>query len=102
MGNVTTLPVSPAAESVLDAYLDTISAGYNNLIDVGRFDRESAQMMVGFFSAATITFRALCNEGLAAQFERAANDLRYDWRSFPRVIPALYEAIKRDRQRSGQ
>ena len=102
MDKVTALPVSPASESLLDAYSGAIADGYNKLLDLGQFDRESAQMMVGFLSEATITFRTMCNEALAARFEHAADNLRNDWRSFKHVIPALWAAINSDRQASGQ
>lgn len=98
MDKVKALPASPASESLLDAHMGAIADGYNRLLDVGQFDRESVQMMVGFLSAATITFRTLCNEALAVRFEHAANDLRNDWRTLPHVIPDLCAALNSDRR----
>lgn len=75
------------------AYRSALADGYNATVELGRFDCASAQVMVGFMSAAVIALRLAGDEAWASLIECSAQRLSDDWERYEREIPALTSAL---------
>lgn len=83
------LPVKSKTVSMRDAYHSGLADAWNAQVDVGRINREAANTMIGYLSAATIAFRVTGDETAATIFEKAGKALLADWRNFERSLRKL-------------
>lgn len=74
-------------------YLEAIAEGYNSTKAVGRFDKATVNVMVGFLSAATIAFRATGDEEWAELLEECATKLNKDWKQYEELVVALHAKL---------
>lgn len=69
--------------------LDCLPVAFNQLVDIGQVDKESAATVVGYLSAASVALRVLGNEKAALRFEQSAFRIKADWRLFEVEVRAL-------------
>lgn len=81
------------SQRLLHAYRQVIGEAYNRTVDIGRYDRHTANVMTGFLSAATVALRPSGQEPWAARFEQAGHRLNEDWTCYQTEVVALCAAI---------
>lgn len=95
MAQLFKLDIANDRPSLIDAYHEALVDGFNALVKVGEFDRESALTVVGFLSAATIALRVIGHETIARRFECDAERISDNWTSLETVVRDLCQWLSK-------
>lgn len=85
---------------MLQAYRQGICDGFNAVCDCGRINKDVANVMVGYLSAAVVGLRIAGNEKWASKLEQCARRLNNDWTCYERAMRGLITEIDADESQS--
>lgn len=94
MGSVHNLVTKHQAPSLIQELMNGLIEGFNRLVDTGKVDKNAANLMVGYLSAAVIALRVTGNAGHAEMFYSTASRIHADWRSFEHEVRTLVAALQ--------
>lgn len=91
--SVLPFPARSNVPPMREAFRQGIVDGWNALVDVGKIDKASVNVMIGFLSGASIAFRVVGDEPAASACETAAQRLVSSWHQYEPCITKLIEEL---------
>lgn len=79
----------PGETRTLEELLNGMADGFNRMVEVGRVDRVTTRVMMGYLSAGAIALRCNGLDDAADLFLEAARELEANWESFEDVCRKL-------------
>lgn len=88
-------PNQSVLPNMITSFRDSIVEGFNKIVDLGVFDAQASNCMIGFLSAACIACKCTGHLAYAQVFEDSAIRLKNDWTQFEDVCRSTVSTIDR-------